>query len=200
MFSLKFSKKSIAEVEGDVRTKLTRIISDKGLLTDIGNTVIQDIKRETRRGRNGETGEKFKPLSKSWKKTRGEIESRAPEITHPAFSKNRSNLTLSGQLLDSLKIVLISKASVVINFVGTHTAYKIPYLKSFTRRRKKTKSTRGGIETVTTNRSGYRTIGKDLQNEELAEHVQETRPFMQIRPKLINQLKTLVIRFIRRNI
>jgi hypothetical protein len=206
--------KNLTKLMKKHKDKITRALTSSTLLKQVGDEMIKDIRYQTRRGLGGEDGderESLKPLSKSWKESRKEIASRGGQ-THQAFSANRSNLTLSGQLLDSISIVDYDGPTVTIGFKGVHVPYQIPYLKYFVRKKNKRKtgvnnrtvkgfqSSAGGMSYVNTNRSGMRTIGEPIANTKLAKYVQEKRPFFSLRPSFINRLKSLVIRHIRRNL
>ncbi|MEG7685982.1 hypothetical protein, partial [Listeria monocytogenes] len=75
-----------------IKLALTR----EPLLKEIGESAIKDIQFQTRRGINGEDSSKLKPLTSDWVKRRGDLAKRGVP-THAAFSKGRSNLTITGQ-------------------------------------------------------------------------------------------------------
>ncbi len=180
---------TLAKRYGD---KFKEVIKSKSLLTDLGNEIVKDVRFQARRGNTtNETGNqgKMDPLKQSWRDKRKEFAKRGQQ-THQAYSANRSNLTFSGQLLDALSITKIENASVTVGFTGTHRPYEVPYKETFRR---------NGV-TVNANRAGTTKLGKPLSNAELASYVQNKRPFMNLRKEFVERLKTLVIRFIRRNL
>ena len=181
--------KRVKKLDETIKLALTR----EPLLKEIGETAIKDIQFQTRRGINGEDSSKLKPLTRDWVKRRGDLAKRGVP-THAAFSKGRSNLTITGQLLDSIKIKIIKGATVMIGFTGMHKGYSIPYLSSFKRK------TKDGTQLVNSNRSGMTNPGDEISNAELASHISKSRPFFSIRPEMINRFKSIVIRYIRRNI
>ncbi len=184
-------------------------IKQEGMLKEIGEAAIKDIQFQTRRGINGAYGNRLASLSKDWIEKRGDLASRGLN-THPAFEKRRSNLTITGQLLDSIKIKLFQGAAVVIGFTGVHKGYSVPYLSHYVRTGKKRKgannktvkgfNSTGGMHYVNTNRSGMTKPGDDISNAELASHISKSRPFFSIRQEMLNRFKSIVIRYIRRNI
>jgi len=175
---LKLNQKSLDRLEADTRERLTRVLSNKEMLGEAGDMMIDMIRQNTRKGTSTVTDQKFAPLSKPWMKTRDKIAS--SQGTHPTYSKRRSNLTLSGQLLDSLKRSVVGRA-VRIFFDGTHIPYRIQTKKGISR------------------------VGKLIKNSRLAQYVAEQgRPFFgfskAFESKLLTQVKRVVIRYIRRNI
>lgn len=171
MLKFKLNDQSVKDAQDSISAKVKQIISDKELLTQLGNTIVTDVKFQTRRGVSSKTGEKLRPLTKEWVDRRSKIASSTG--TADTYSARRSNLTLTGQLLDSFQVVAINKAKVILNFVGIHKPY--------------------------TNVGGKK-VGREIPNEKLAEYVQILRPFLGVRPTLIQQLKNIAIRFIRRKL
>lgn len=175
---LKLNRKSLDRIEADTKARLNRVLSNKEMLGEVGDMAIDMIRQNTRKGTSTVTDQKFAPLSKPWIKTRDRIAS--SQGTHPTYAKKRSNLTLSGQLLDSMKRSVVGRM-VTIFFDGTHIPYRI--------------QTRNGISRV----------GKLIKNSRLAQYVAEQgRPFFgfskAFESKLLAQVKRVVIRYIRRNL
>lgn len=97
--------------------------------------------------------------------------------THKAFSPKRSNLTITGQLLNSLKYMYLGNAKFKIVPDGEHEPYKIR--KAF---------------------GESMQVGKKIENSKLAQYVaQQGRPFMGIRDSLIPRLKRIIIGYVRRS-
>jgi hypothetical protein len=175
-----FNEKTLQKLEKEIGEKARAMANDPAMLIEIGNIVIDDIKYQTRLGRSPITGQKFEPLSLKWKKERGEI-AKATK-THEAYSQNRSNLTLTGQLLDSMQKKLL-KEGIQISFEGNHK----PYRKKYSDRSKKS--------------GGTYPVGKTIKNEDLATYVAERgRAFFGVREKILEQLKKVVIKHIRRKL
>jgi hypothetical protein len=174
VIKFKIKNASIDKIESDIRRKAEALIKNPEILNELADTVIQDIKYQTKRGVSAKTGERLMGLSDSWKKRRAKIASSIS--TGELFSVNRSNLTLSGQLLDSISKKISSV--VTIFFDGDHMPYRV--------RRK--------------DGTGSYNVGERIKNEKLAEYVQEKRPFFAVRDSLIPRLKKIVIKYIRRNI
>lgn len=181
MFSVRITDDSLKKCEQTVRDSFKKVIQSETLAKDLATTIITDVKFQTRKT-------KFKPLSEKWIKERKQI-SKATKVNE-AFSPRRSNLTITGQLLDSLKLTSFNKGKYVFEFVGDHQPYKAPYVQQYKR----------GKTIVNTNRTGLRTIGKAIKNEDLAKYVQEQgREFIKLRKSLIPRLRNLVVAYIRRS-
>lgn len=175
---LKVNKKSIDRLEADTKFKIKSILSNKQMLNEVGTLATDMLKFSSRKGTSPVTGEKFKRLTKPWIKRREKI----AESTrvHPAYAKSRSNLTLSGQLMDSITHSVIGR-TIRIVLDGFHEPYSI-----------KTKT-------------GISRVGKRIRNADLARYVTEAgRAFFGfgrvMEQKLLAQAKKIVIRYIRRNI
>lgn len=187
--SVKLDNKSVARVEKSVRESFEKVINNQNLLKDIGTVVIKDIQFQTRKTRKGE----LKSLSDEWIDERKKIAKAT--ATHPAYSARRSNLTLTGQLLDSLKIIYSKAGEVIIEATGIHRPYKASYLKSWYRIGQS-----GKRHLVKSSNTGMRTIGESIENKKLAEYVADQgREFMKVREGLNRQLKNLVVAYIRRS-
>jgi hypothetical protein len=197
---LVFNKASLDRLEKDTKDRINRVIQNHQLINELGKIAVDTLKFTARKGISPETGERFKTLSKGWRKERDRISEASP--THPAYSKNRSNLTLTGQLLDAIKFTYsVTTRSIFIRLFmdGTHQPYRKKYMESFTRK------TKGGKTTVNTGRSGFYKVGKEISNLKLAQYVSEAgRPFFgfseRLKDKLLTQMKKVVIRYIRRNL
>lgn len=177
MIKFNFKPLSIKVAEDDVRKKLKKLTQDEELLNQIGDRMIQDLKFQARKGTNPVTGGKFIPLSPKWIKERQKIAE--AQSVHETFKANRSNVTITGQLLDALRRNVLGR-KLIIFFDGIHKPYK--------------------AKRVRNTGQGNRTIGKPIKNSLLAEYVNQIRPFFIVREKLLPQLKSIVIRYIRRNL
>lgn len=95
--------------------------------------------------------------------------------THQAFREARSNLTLSGQLLNSLKAKFPKKGSILIEPTGIRSKYKIKTAK------------------------GVKSIGKLTTNKQISEYVSKKRPYLGVRPIMKERIRRTVIGYIRRS-
>jgi hypothetical protein len=202
------NEESLKKIQSEVRVALEKIISNPKLKTDIGEAIIKDIQFETRKGNSIPNRGKLKPLSSSWKKMRERIGQSNP--THPTFQKSRSNLTISGKLLDSMIVNLKPRGSFEVDFDGDHEPYKVKKKTLWTVKSHKRLLSGTGLtaetSSVTRVKKHVRTasegtfeIGKKIPNKLLADYVARTRPFMGIRPIMEQRSKQKVIDYLRRS-
>lgn len=177
---IRFNPEMIKRAEDSIRDKLKKILQSEELLKQVSDAAIQDIKYQARRGIvtvDGKQTGRMSKLTPKWIKQRKKISEST--TTHEAFSPARSNITLSGQLLDSLSARVVkgkAKTSIELYFAGDHKPYSVK------------------------GRNGIRRVGKQIKNSKLSEYVGMLRPFFSIHNRMIERLKTIVIRYIRRNI
>ena len=192
--TFKIDIKAARKLRDTTRIALFEITRSNALMAELSNAMIDDIKFQTRRGISIPTGSKFKELSSRWKTERAKIAS----VMQPAdvYSQNRSNLSLIGELLDSLKFKIPSPGVSRIYFDGTHQAYRSHYVEQWKRKN------RSGVTSVVKNsKAGVRKAGKSLRNEDLARYVQEQgRPFFGLRESLKPRLLNIVRAFYRRTL
>jgi hypothetical protein len=149
------------------------INKDKALFNDLGETVVTQIVSSAKAGRDLNKT-KFDNVSNSWRDRR--VKLATVNNTDPLFQgkSKKSNLTFSGQLLNSFSFNLnLNQLSLGFFFKGSRKKYK-----------------------------GLRKAELDgpATNAELAEEIEKTRPFVFISQKL-NQILTLkVIKALRRNL
>lgn len=196
-FKVSINEKSLKGVEDNVKQLFDKVISNRKLMSDIGQTIINDVKMQTRMGNSIPEGRRFDPLSSSsWIKQREAIFQAGG--THELFSLRRSNLTVSGQLLDSMRSEA-SKGSVRVYFAGLHQPYTAKYKESWKRRAHMRSGHKVSAHTVNSSRSGSRKIGSQLKNEDLAKYVADAgRPFFGVRDLLQKRINTMIIAAIRR--
>jgi hypothetical protein len=188
MLKFKVNEKSLKNVEDNVREAFDRVIKNDQMLNQIGDLVIKDIKYTTRKGLNY-------TLSQQWRKERKRLAELGQE-THPAFSPNRTNLTISGQLVDSLKKFILGKGVVEIRPDGIHEPYIRQAVKKWTSFSKYGKLfdvyRRKPIEQVQ--------VGSKTPNEEIAKGLEDRGiKFIVFNPRLTPRIKQLVINYIRRS-
>lgn len=100
--------------------KIGNLVASKPLIDEVGKISIKRIQGVTRSGKNIEGGSQ-PGLASTTKITRGNLAKN--NSTHPTYSKGRSNLTFSGQLLDSLTFKKIS-GGLRIEPSGSRKPYK----------------------------------------------------------------------------
>lgn len=96
------------EISQNLKTFLMGLKASPKALKDSELFWVDRIKRFTWSGRSLATGDRFKPLSGPYKKWRKKVLSKSTQWARTNkvgqfFSPNKSNLTLTGQLINSLK-------------------------------------------------------------------------------------------------
>jgi hypothetical protein len=172
-FKVKFDPNSINSAEKKIKDGFKKVIESKQMLNEVGTLIVKDIQFQTRRGYSIPQDRKFKPLTQKWINKRSRIAQ--ADSVHETFKSNRSNLTLTGQLLDSLKHRILGAGKLLLEFTGVHRPYKIR------------------------TRKGIGKIGKQIPNEELAKYVSQVRPFVGVRDKIKIRIKNVVVAYIRRS-
>lgn len=152
--------------------EIEKNFTSKELLEPVSKIVITDIQRETRSKKGFDESGKRKnlpsPLSTEWSRYKDKLA--GINKTHPTYGKGRSNLTFTGQLLNSLK-AFFERNTITIKPTGTHRGYK---------------QIRGGRS-------------KDVENEKIAEGLESLGyKFLGVDDKTEKKIKTEITRFIRR--
>lgn len=173
-FTFKINSASIGKVEESTKKLFEKVISNRKMLNEIAETIIDDVKFQTRKGKSIPNDGSFKPLTQDWKDMRKRI-SRKTE-THASFSPSKSNLTITGQLLNAFVHKIIGAGKINFFFEGTHKPYKA-------------EGSEGSILT----------IGKKIENEKLAKYVAEERPFIGVRTQIERTLKNIIVSYIRKS-
>lgn len=194
MIKVKVSQRSIDKAKKGFEDEINKIISKTTLLEDSAEIIKTDIQFQTRKGYSIPNKGKFDELSEAWKKTRANI-AKFVKVS-PVFSRNRSNLTITGRLLDSLEtFVYRNKGFAEIKPTGTHEPYILPPRQV----RVKGHRRKNGTVSPHTRNVGYQKIGERISNAELAERVADQgRPFMGVRDQIVNRIKVLARNTIRR--
>jgi hypothetical protein len=195
-FKVKFRDDLFKLVSQRSQKVLQDALKAKKLGEDIAAVVIKDIQIQTRSGKSIPNGGRLKSLSKSWIKTRGKIIKANGVASY--VKQSRSNLSLSSQLLDSLKSrqkPTNRGLEVGFFFSGDHQPYKLPYAKTWQVKRA---FGRSGTLTFKSSKTGIRTIGRKIKNSKLATYVERDRPFIGVRPQVQATLRQLVLREVRR--
>jgi len=103
--------------------KIEAILKDKDFLDKVGADVVFIFKGTTRTGKNV-AGQKFQFKDKKKASKRREQVAKYNK-THPTFSKGRANVTITGELVDSITHKVDSNSSAItITVEGDHKGYK----------------------------------------------------------------------------
>tara|TARA_Y100000004_G_scaffold197343_1_gene271267 strand:+ start:5462 stop:5974 length:513 start_codon:yes stop_codon:yes gene_type:complete len=104
-----------------IRTAVKQLKEEKFADT-VKDVIVGAVRKE---GINPKTGRKFKSLSKSTITHRKYLAKY--NKTHPEFSPSKSNLTITGRLLDSIRARISAKSNRIvfrINVSGNHKRYR----------------------------------------------------------------------------
>jgi hypothetical protein len=165
--NFKLKLEDVKKAKDETTKILNNLKQDPELQTTIGQLVVDDIKLQTRKGFSIVRNAKFKPLTNEWVEKRKQIKATPGQRISEVYSPKRSNLSLSGQLIDSVRF---SIGKVIRIFAdGERTPYQYTIEKKVNG--KKTKITK--------------TIESSVDNAELSEYVSEQgRPFIGFRDKV----------------
>jgi hypothetical protein len=169
-FEFKFNQKSIDDMEQNVREAF-RKVNNKQMLDEIGSTVVTDVRDVTRNQDKSIPLElsELKLLKESWIISRTRLAK--TNTTDRAFEDGRSNLTFTGQLLNSMKHIVVGPGRLMIKFMDIHKGYK----------------------------SATGKVSKEISNELLAKYVAEQgRPFFGVRPSMRRQVNRIVKQYVKR--
>lgn len=196
-FKIKVNTQSIRTLEKASKDFLQEVLQDIDLNLQLGFEVIRDIQFQSRRGNSIPNNTKFKALSESWIKLRKRIIDTQSAPSYVQF--RRSNISLSGQLLNSMTVVRQrrpSGAEINVEFEGRHEPYKVKRLTEFKRQKP---GGRSKTVNVKTGNSGNYEVGESIPNSLLAKYLRlQGREFLGIRPLVERRLRNLVNAEIRR--
>lgn len=170
-FTFKINSKSVEKLDKSIRDAFDKVLSSKPMLDEIGNSITSDIVDQTRnKAKSIPDASRLSPLSKEWIERRKKLSDY--NETDSTFSPTKSNLTFTGQLLNSLKHRILGKGKIEAYFDGMHEPYK--------------------------NKDGE-PIGDEISNEDLATFVKEKgRPFVGIRDLTARKINRIVRTYVRR--
>jgi hypothetical protein len=166
--------KSIDRAEKSVKTAFEKVIRNQKMLKELGEVVVTDIKFQSRRGKFEKTGKASSGLTDAWIERRKNYAKNSD--SHPAYSPKRKNVTLTGELLDSLKFISSGAGKLKFFFDGIHKAYRYRKLD-------------GSISSH----------GGNARNKDIQEGLDKMGyKFFRLRPELTDRLKKVVVGYIRR--
>lgn len=172
-FKIVLDKKSVANCEATVRKAFDKVIRNQQLMNEIGTMVVDDVQRSNRSGTSPKTEARHPALKPSTIRNRQYLAKYNP--IHALFSPRRSNVTITGGLLDNQTLIhRMTKPGVLLfEFVGNHLPYK----------GKKGQS-----------------ISDPISNEEIVKHLKAKGFFVfGFRKNIVKRSKQKVIEYIRRS-
>jgi len=170
-FKVKFNQQDIKSLNQEILTAFKKVIASNAVLRDIGEVLVLDIVDTTKNEKSIPNKlANLKLLKEAWINRKDRLSKY--NKTSPDYEHGKSNLTFTGQLLNSLTYIVEGPGKLKLMFKGNHSAYI---------------------------GANGKKIGKDISNDKLAGYVAESgRPFMGIRPAMrlrINRIvKSYVIR------
>ena len=175
--AFKFSIKpnQFLRVEQRLKKDVESILSSEALKTAIGEFSVERLRYQARLGKPLNASESLPNLQPSTVKTRAYLAKY--NSTHPTYATARSNLTLTGELLDSLSYSDLGDFKLKISFKGEHSRYK--------------------------SRNGY--FGKAIKNQTIAGYLAKLGFFifdetLNTKKQFINRISNIARQFIRRGL
>lgn len=169
--------KVFVEIEKSIIKDINQVLSSREMMSEVGEFTVERLRYEARTGRPANFARSTKPLESSTIANRRYLAKHNP--THETFEPTRSNLTLTGQFLDSLKYVVKGAGLLEIFFDGNHRGYL----------------------------SGTGNRGKSIPNAKLAEYLKDIDKRFAVFDSSLDdnetfktRVKTIVQRFIRRGL
>jgi hypothetical protein len=171
---IKVNEKSIKTSELAIKSAVQKVLANKKMLQEVGDVVVEDIRFQARRGNFEKVGVASGPFSSGWLRLRRKIALNGK--THEAYSLNRKNVTLTGELLDALTSKVLRSGVIKFLFEGRHKKYQYK-----------------GIDGTIKN------AGSSSSNADIAAGLEKQGfRFFRVREALQPRLKRIVISYIRR--
>ena len=118
-FNITFdTKKAIAKFKQD----FDKSLDSKAMQKEVGEFLVDRIVKQARSRKPMNKSRTLPNLSDKWKTRRGKLSKVNP--THKTYSKNRSNITFTGELLDSITYKFKKKDGFTFFLKGKHKGYK----------------------------------------------------------------------------
>lgn len=111
-----------AKLESSIKDKMEKVLASEQLLDEVGNFVTDRIRYQARISKPINSQNSFPNLKPSTIANREYLSQF--NNTHETYDAGRSNLTFTGQLLDSIKHRIKSAGVIVLEFTGNHRGYK----------------------------------------------------------------------------
>lgn len=122
MFTFKVKPETIRAVSEEIKKSFDNVVNSKELLGEVGDFSVERIKYQARIGKPINETNDFKALESSSIRSRQYLAKH--NETHDAYKDRRSNLTLTGKLLDSLRYSIKGPGLLELFFFGNHPGYK----------------------------------------------------------------------------
>lgn len=124
MFTFRVKNQGIGlTLEKKFRDQMEKVLSSDAFLKEVGQFAVERIAYQARTSKPTNDSASFPSLKASTIKSRKQIAKHNP--THQAYEPARSNLTITGQFLNSLKYALVKAGVIKIGFEGMHNGYAL---------------------------------------------------------------------------
>lgn len=178
LFTARIKNQAVfVQIEKGLVKDIEEILSSREMLKEVGEFTVERLRYQARIGRPANFARSTKPLEESTIRNRKYLAKHNP--THETFEPTRSNLTITGQFLDSLKYAVRGTGLLEIFFDGNHRGYL----------------------------SGTGKRGKSIPNAKLAEYLKDIDKRFAVFDSSLDdnetfktRVKTIVRRFIRRGL
>lgn len=172
MIKAKLDEESVNRAKRLTEQLLNKVLTNRKMLNEVGELVVTDVVRQTRSGKTAD-GKPLPSLSEKWIKRRKQL---ATGGTDPAYRPRKSNLTLSGQLLNSFEYFIQGPGKLLLKFTGIHKGY------TYTKKNGRTGKT-----------------GGNTPNELIAEGQNKRTGFLGVRPQVVDRAKRIIVGYLRRS-
>lgn len=170
-FSVKFNEQDMKNVELSIKEAFGKVINNNRMLDEVGQLLVSDVVEQTRNEKSIPLGGKdLKLLKEKWITRKGRLATvNTPDAN---YQEGKSNLTFTGELLNSFKWFIQGPGKILLKFDGTHKKYK-------------NLSGGGG--------------GSGSSNEEIADGLASRgRPFVGVRPVIRRRVQRIVKDYVKR--
>lgn len=122
MFTFKIKNQGISlTLEKKFRDQMEKVLSSDAFLKEVGQFAVERIAYQARTSKPLNESSSLPALKATTIAARRRIARNNP--THQAYEPARSNLTITGQFLNSLKYALVKAGVIKIGFDGVHKGY-----------------------------------------------------------------------------
>jgi hypothetical protein len=167
----RFRRESIARLEKNVIAAFNKAIVNEQMLNTIGEEIVEDVKTQTRKGLSIPNKlQDLKLLKEKWITRKERL--KTVNSTDPSYEEGASNLSFTGQLLNSFSHAIRGPGRILLYFHDFHQPYK--------------------------NLNGT-TSGEEIPNATLAKYLADKgRPFVGVRPSMRLRINRIVKDYVKR--
>jgi phosphoribosylpyrophosphate synthetase len=124
MFKVRLKNPQIfTQIEKKLVQDIEEVLGTKDMLDEVGEFISDRVRYQARVSKPYSARGDFPELKDSTIKNRKYLAKH--NATHDTYQAERSNLTITGQLLDSIKHTITGVGKILIGVTGTHQGYKL---------------------------------------------------------------------------